>query len=178
MSESAVAPHTPSPVLIIRRGEVQDAEAMVDFLEALFEEALDTIGPREAPSVEAEREIIQRMGEDGRCFFLLAYSGAQLVGLLDVQTPARPESRHMGRLGISIARRWRGRGVGRRLITEAIAEAKSWPGYCRLELEVVAWNEPGIHLYESLGFQTEGRKVRSVNLRGRPEDLLIMGLTW
>jgi RimJ/RimL family protein N-acetyltransferase len=175
---SAVASERPTPFLVIRRGEMEDARAMVAFLADLFDEELDTIGPREAPSIEAEREIIERMEEDGRCFFMLAFHGDKVVALLDVQTPVRPESRHMGKLGVSVAKGWRDRGVGRRLIAEAIAEAKAWPGYCRLELEVTAWNERGIHLYESLGFKIEGRKVKAVNLRGRPEDLLVMGLTW
>jgi RimJ/RimL family protein N-acetyltransferase len=79
---------------------------------------------------------------------------------------------------MSVARRWRGRGVGRKLLAAAIDETRQWPGFCRIELECVAWNQPGVRLYESLGFVLEARKTKAVNLRGRPEDMLLMALTW
>ena len=39
-------------------------------------------------------------------------------------------------------------------------------------------NAPAIALYESLGFVLEGRMIKAVNLRGPPEDMLLMALTW
>jgi putative acetyltransferase len=86
--------------------------------------------------------------------------------------------RHLGRIGLSVTRDLRGRGIGRRLLQAAIDQARGWPGFCRLELECVPWNTPAIRLYESLGFLHEGRRVKGVNLRGTPEDMLLMALTW
>ena len=37
-----------------------------------------------------------------------------------------------------------------------IDEAHGWPGFCRIELECVAWNTNAIGLYESLGYQRAG----------------------
>ena len=48
-----------------------------------------------------------------------------------------------------------------------IDEAHGWPGFCRIELECVAWNTNAIGLYESLGFKVEGRMVKAINLRGK-----------
>ena len=59
-----------------------------------------------------------------------------------------------------------------------VLQARGWPDFCRLELECVPWNAPAIRLYESLGFEHEGRRVKGVNLRGTPEDMLLMALTW
>ena len=42
----------------------------------------------------------------------------------------------------------------------------------------MAWNTAGIRLYEGLGFVIEARKTKAINLRGRPEDMLLMALTW
>jgi RimJ/RimL family protein N-acetyltransferase len=47
-----------------------------------------------------------------------------------------------------------------------------------LELEVAAWNAPAISLYEHMDFRQEGRKAMAVNIRGKPEDTLIMARTW
>ena len=41
-----------------------------------------------------------------------------------------------------------------------------------------AWNTGAIALYESLGFVLEARMKYAMNLRGRPEDMLLMALTW
>ena len=56
--------------------------------------------------------------------------------------------------------------------------AKSWPGFCRIELDVVPWNTTAIRLYEAHGFTVEGTKRRAVNFRGRPDDLVLMALVW
>jgi RimJ/RimL family protein N-acetyltransferase len=64
------------------------------------------------------------------------------------------------------------------LLRAAIDEARGWPGFCRIELEVAPWNAPAVALYERLGFLHEGRKIKALDLRGRPEDMLIMALTW
>ena len=63
--------------------------------------------------------------------------------MLDLSAGERPDDRHAGRFGMSVARRWRRRGVGRRLLTVAIDEAKGWPGFCRIELECAPWNRLG-----------------------------------
>jgi putative acetyltransferase len=52
----------------------------------------------------------------------------------------------------------------RQLIELAIAEAKKWPEFCRIELECTLNNEGAIRLYESLGFQREGVRRKSANM--------------
>jgi putative acetyltransferase len=109
---------------------------------------------------------------------LLALHGEKVVGMLDLSAGERSDNRHAGRFGMSVARRWRGRGIGRKLLAAAIEVAREWPGFCRIELECVAWNAAGIRLYQGLGFVIEARKTKAVNLRGQPEDMLLMALTW
>jgi putative acetyltransferase len=60
----------------------------------------------------------------------------------------------------------------------AIDETKKWPSFCRIELEVVPWNKPAIHLYESLGFVREGVKRKAANYGGKPTDSALMALVW
>ena len=79
---------------------------------------------------------------------------------------------------MSVAKAWRGRGVGGRLMSEAIRRARAWDGFCRIELEVAAWNGRGIALYERVGFRHEARRLKGINLRGTPEDSLMMALVW
>jgi RimJ/RimL family protein N-acetyltransferase len=164
--------------IVIRPARLFDAPAMVDYMDALIAERLDTISVRIVPSLEDERDWILRTETSDRVFILLAMHGESVVGILDLSAGERPDNRHTGRFGMSVARRWRGRGIGRKLLAAAVETAREWPGFCRLELECVAWNAAGIRLYESLGFVLEARKTKAINLRGRPEDMLLMALTW
>ena len=162
----------------VRRAREADAAELARYMAELMAERLDTISKREIPTVPDEREWILHANTVERGLILLAKAGEELVGVLDLWAGERPDNRHMGRFGMSVARQWRGRGVGRRLLTRAIDEARAWPGFCRLELECVSWNAPAIALYESLGFKVEARMEKAINLRGRPEDMLLMAMTW
>jgi RimJ/RimL family protein N-acetyltransferase len=164
--------------VVVRPARLFDAQAMVDYTAALIAERLDTISLRTCPSLEDARDWILRTEISDRMLILLAVRGETVVGMLDLSAGEHPENRHAGRFGMSIAKRWRGQGIGRNLLKAAIAETRDWPGFCRIELECVAWNTAGIRLYESLGFVLEARKTKAVNLRGRPEDMLLMALTW
>ncbi len=162
----------------VRRAREADAAALADYMAGLMAERLDTISQRETPSVPEERDWILRAITAERGLVLLAVAEQAVVGALDLWAGERPDNRHAGRFGMSVARGWRGLGIGRRLLTRAIEEARAWPGFCRLDLECVAWNAPAIALYEGLGFKIEARMAKAINLRGRPEDMLLMALTW
>jgi RimJ/RimL family protein N-acetyltransferase len=164
--------------VVVRRAREADAAAMADYMAALTAERLETITPREAPSVEDERDWVLQAAFAERGMILLAEAGEEVIGILDFWGGERSDNRHAGSFGMSVARAWRGKGVGRRMLKWLIDEAHEWPGFCRIELECVAWNTNAIGLYESLGFKVEGTMVKAINLRGKPEDMLVMALTW
>lgn len=164
--------------VIIRHASEQDAEAMAAYMAALSAEALDTVTRRAPPSVDDERAFVRNAQSAERAFILLAVRGAEVVGLLDLWAGAASEFRHCGHFGMSVAKAWRGKGVGRQLLNTAMRDALAWEGFCRLELEVTPWNTPAIHLYESLGFQVEARKAKAANFRGAPEEVILMARTW
>lgn len=157
---------------------MDDAQAVADFMNALGEEKLDTIGPRAHFTAMQESAFLQDVLDNPRAFYLIALDGKRIVGLVDLQAGLKAHECHAAKLGISIAKDWRGRGLGRKLMEEAIAKTKTWDGFCRIELEVVPWNSNAVALYESLGFVIEAVKRKGVNLRGKPEDEFQMALVW
>jgi RimJ/RimL family protein N-acetyltransferase len=163
---------------VIREITPGDAEALVTYVEALVAEGTGTITLRKAPTLEQEREFIAKNAAAERAFVLVAMDGIRVVGMLDLQAGERDFNRHCGRFGMSVAKDWRGRGVGRAILEAAVAKTREWPGFCRIELEVFPHNAAAIALYESLGFQLEARKVKAVQMGGPPEDLLLMALVW
>jgi putative acetyltransferase len=86
-----------------------------------------------------------------------------------------PRQKHVCSLGISIAEAYQGRGVGRALMNACLDFADRWANYERVELTVHADNARAIKLYESLGFEHEGR-LRDFSFReGGYVDALFMG---
>ena len=86
-----------------------------------------------------------------------------------------PRQKHVCSLGISIAEAYQGRGVGRALMNACLDFADHWANYARVELTVHADNARAIKLYQSLGFEHEGR-LRDYSFReGGYVDALLMG---
>jgi ribosomal protein S18 acetylase RimI-like enzyme len=82
----------------------------------------------------------ERVGAAGYRRFHAADPG---YGFVDERTPE---------LTIGVADGWRGRGVGRRLISRLMIEARR-SGLAALSLSVGNDNAPARHLYEALGFE-------------------------
>jgi putative acetyltransferase len=164
--------------IVIRPAEPGDGAAMSAYVSRLVAEKLDTILLNREIPPEEEEEVIRAYAADDCSVFLLAFDQGRVVGMLNIMGHDRPAKRHWGVLGMSVDRAWRGKGVGRRLMEQGIAEARSWPGFCRIELGVTPWNTRAIELYRSLGFVLEATKRKAINLRGEPEDDLLMALVW
>jgi len=150
---------------------------MADYTALMVAEKLDTILLDKPYSKEEEERMIADYEAAGNVF-LIALDGARVVGMADIKRGARTGNRHLCVLGMGVLSTYRGQGVGRRLLEAIIAEAKTLPGLCRMELGVTPWNTAAIGLYESVGFKLEGVKPKGVSLRGEPEDDLFMGLVW
>jgi ribosomal protein S18 acetylase RimI-like enzyme len=70
----------------------------------------------------------------------------------------------------------RGKGVGRALLSEALALARSVPEIRQVNLCVNADNSNAIRLYESVGFETFGREPGALLIDGQLHDELHMRL--
>jgi ribosomal protein S18 acetylase RimI-like enzyme len=128
----------------------------------------------EAPPLDSTREFVRsNIANDVPQF--VAVKGGEVVGWCDIR-PGWPEVlAHCGTLGMGVHKDYRRRGIGSRLIAEAIARAKE-RGLERIELEVFASNVPAIKLYEKVGFAFEGLKRSAVKIDGRYDDIIEMAL--
>jgi ribosomal protein S18 acetylase RimI-like enzyme len=78
-------------------------------------------------------------------------------------------------LGMGLRGPYRGKGLGRQLIEQALQAARQH-GFERIELMVRSPNARAIRLYSQVGFQEEGRKRDAVRLDDGSEDELMMAL--
>src|SRR5262245_22327503 len=163
--------------LVVRHAVVDDAEAISRFMNELADEKLDTItGSRFSP--QEEQDFIEKAAKNGRAFFFIALNAHEVIGVLDLWAGDKPHNRHVGRLGTSVLAAHRRKGIGRKLLEKAIDETRKWPGFCRIELDVVPWNTPAIRHYESVGLVREGTKRKGAVLGGKAIDLIQMALVW
>ena len=126
-------------------------------------------------TTDSVRRLIEGLDRAPNGFLLVADAGG-IVAALSVEGGRFRKTRHVGEVGVSVAREWRRRGVARRLLETAIDAARASPELSRFSLRVFASNLPAIRLYESLGFEVEGRRPGHLRMRGREDDLVLMGL--
>lgn len=131
------------------------------------------LGVVEAPAVEASRSFVRDVLAEGGVHLVALDAAGEVVGWCDVKRHTLEGFRHGGRLGIGLLPALRGRGLGRALMTAALAAARA-RDFERVELDVFASNARAIALYEAMGFVHEGVRRRARKLDGEYEDDVLM----
>lgn len=106
---------------------------------------------------------------------VVAESDAGIVGWCDVLPANNPSANHTGQLGVGVAKAYRGRGIGRRLVGRGLQMAREH-GMAAVELEVFSDNEVAIALYRSYGFMLQGAGTRGADRFGRPIVTMVLEL--
>src|SRR4051812_47233844 len=152
----------------IRAEDIESFHATVDVVarERKF------IARFEAPPIKQVRGFIERNIEKGYPQ-IVAVSVGQVVGWCNIPPMAREVAAHVGDLFMGVLPAWRGKGLGARLLREALAAADAF-GYLRIELGVFAANTHAAALYRKVGFVEEGIKRRAVLIDGVFHDEIIM----
>lgn len=150
-SASQISASRVSPVVILRRGEEGDLEAMMRIEEDCF--------GTERFSPEVLRAFLLR--EDA--FVILAVEDDEVVGsAMGLLTAERNEGKIAS---IAVLRSHRGKGIGALLLEECenIFRAHNMARYT---LEVETDNEPALSLYLSRGYEIKGT-IKDFYARGR-----------
>jgi len=128
---------------------------------------------RAIEEAETLAEITEQLGtrHDGRESFILGAFADGLVGIASCSRDRGMKHRHKAMIwGMYVAPEARGRGIGRRLLLEAIARAAAWPGLEQLVLGVATHNETARALYRSCGFAVFGVEPHALKLGERYVD--------
>ena len=145
--------------VVIRRSRVEDAAEMVAYMEALTNEPHNNmvLDPGQwTMTVAEEAEYLEKsLKEESGLVMLVAEMEGQIVGIVHIRRYMKPTERHAASFGVSVAKIFRGRGIGTKLIEAMLAWARE-KGLRRIELKTFSRNEKAIALYERLGFVKEG----------------------
>lgn len=127
-----------------------------------------------APPLRQTRKFVLANIKERNPLFVAVADG-DVVGWCDVVRIPRDTSKHCGVLGVALIPEFRGKGIGARLMTTAIAAA--WAReFTRIELTVRQDNKNAIALYKRLGFEPEGVRRNAFLVDGKYQNILAMAL--
>ncbi len=156
----------------IRRETEQDVDAVLDVLEAVAAEGRWIAA--EVPFDRAGRG--ERIRDDLRHPDTFAAFVAEDDGIVVGSIGLRLAPYGVVELGMALLDRYRGRGIGTRLMERGVAWARE-AGAHKIALEVWPHNERAIRLYQKVGFREEGYLHRHYRRRnGELWDAVVMGL--
>jgi len=163
--------------ILIRYPEIGDLEEMVNFINELSDEKTFIRYQGEHETLESEKKWLEgrlKEIEEVKVVHLLIFFGNELVGAGQIHINDKTE-KHIGSLGITIARNFRGEGMGNLLMGLILKEAKKkLPGIKIITLEVFSANDVAKNLYRKFGFVEYGMLPNGVSRSGKFEDKLLM----
>ena len=159
--------------MIIRDARESDLPEIIDIYNATVSTRMIT-AELEPTTVEARRPWFNDHSPDQYPFWVME-NNSRVSGWLDFKK-FLPRSAYRGTAEISlyVHEEFRRQGVGRRLLTEAIARAPSL-GISALVGLIFAHNQPSLKLFEQLGFDQWGYLPRIARLDEIERDLVIFG---
>ena len=133
-------------------------------------------------TLDEEREYLEDLVEkinNHKSLSLVCYVGDEFAGKCDVEikTHLRKRSAHVARFGLSIAKEFRGEGIGYNLSKYTIELVKEYlPDVKIIELECFSSNLPALNLYKKLGFKEIGRIPGAIKYKDEFIDEVLMYL--
>lgn len=164
--------------IVYRRAQEGDAEKIVDFYNYVGgETSYLSFEKDEYPmNVKEQEENIRSLEGKKASIMLLAMDGEEIAGIATINSSVKIKARHDGELGIVVAKKYQGQGIGTELIRQLIQWAKGNGVTTRLSLDTRADNVKAVELYMKFGFVVEGCRRNSTLLDGKYYDLYVMGM--
>lgn len=122
-----------------------------------------------------QRQVIDMLRAADNGVVLVAVISGEIVGALQIYGQMAPRMRHVGWLGITVARDFWGEGVGRGLMDWGVRWAEESAVMRKLNLLTHAENARAIAFFRKFGFAEEGRLSRMLYSEGGFSDAVCMG---
>ncbi len=165
-------------VLVIREAAVEDARAVLDYVEGISGESdFLTFGPGEFELTEPEEEdFLRKYRDSDNQLYILGLIDDTVASALSFSAGRRPRVRHSGEFGMSVREQDWGLGIGSLMLDALIDWAKATQIVKKINLRVRTDNQRAVLLYERKGFVKEGTIRKEILLDGRYFDHHWMGL--
>lgn len=141
-------------MITVRLMEEKDVETVAAMEQEIF-------------SMPWSKQAFSNILQDFKACYLVAEEEASIVGYCGIYDIAGEGDI----MNVAVDAAHRGKGIAYRMLSELLTQGRQ-KGICEFTLEVRASNTPAIHVYEKLGFVTEG--IRKNFYEKPTEDALIM----
>lgn len=163
--------------LVIRYTRQGDAAPMQAYINTLSSERTHIRFQGKQLTIEEEESHVKKIIENIQKHFavqLLVFTEEKLIGIADISMEEEATA-HIGNFGITIAREYRKKGIGKLLTQLTLEEAqKNIPHLEIVSLSVFANNPHAISLYKSLGFVQYGSLPQGLIHKGVHIDHIYM----
>lgn len=163
--------------IVIRYPNQEDAQEMCDYINTLSLEQTFIAFQGEQNTLESEtkylNELLEKI-EKRKAVLLLVFCDGKLIGNSGIDLRDKAMS-HEGVFGISIAKDFRGEGIGKILMTHVLEEAeKNLPELKIITLGVFSDNDLAYEMYEKFGFKEFGRLPKGIKHKKEYVDHIYM----
>ena len=163
--------------IIVRYPTIEDLPELLRYINELSREQTFIRFQGELLTEEEEKKYLAdfiKKIQKGEGVKLLAFHKNQLVGVSDIYLEDKV-SQHVGVFGITVAKDYRGEGVGKLLMTLVEQEAKKNMTKLKIiQLGVFGNNPTACFMYERFGFKKYGKLPKGVKHRNEFVDHIYM----
>lgn len=163
--------------ILIRYPEISDLDEMLRYINELSDEKTFIRYQGEHETFESEKKYLEGRLEaikNKKAVHLLAFCNNQLIAATDVHMKDKTEQ-HVGILGISVARDFRGEGLGKLLMQLVLKEVEKEIRELKIvTLEVYSTNNVAQKIYQKFGFVKYGLLPNGITRDGNLEDAILM----
>ena len=161
----------------LSKRDLKNVKKFQEFITSLITEEAKILFNKK-PSLKEEKKWLEgvlRNIKNHKKVFLAAEYGSTIIGTTAIELNQGRKS-HIGELGITIRKNYRGIGIGKHLTREILKlskkELKPKPKIIRLS--VYSTNKPAISLYKKYGFKRAATIPSQIKYKGRLIDEVIM----
>lgn len=163
--------------ILIRYPTLEDLEVMFTYINTLSKEQTYIRYQGEEITFEQESRYLAKQLEKinkNQAVQLLAFNTNQLIGISDILMKDRVEN-HIGIFGITVAKEFRGKGIGKVLMERVLEEGLRKLSQLKIAtLEVFANNHRAIQLYQKFGFKQYGLLPKGIKHKNNLIDAILM----
>lgn len=164
--------------VLVRYPQKSDLQQLTDYINTLSKEKTFIIYQGEQKTLKQEKKFLDdvlKSIKKRQGVFLIAFVEKKIAGATDIRVNDKKIWKHVGELGLSVAKEYRKQGIGKLLIKTVLDEAKNKiPGLKIINLGVFSINIPAQNLYKKLGFIEYGRLPKAFLYKGKYEDDILM----
>lgn len=160
----------------IRKAKVEDAQAILDYLDQIGKESDNLTFGEEGIgyTYEDEVKLIQSFEENLNSTMYLAIDHNKIVSIGNLSASKRERTKHISILGISVLKSHWNQGIGKMMMKTLIEFAKQAPDTKSIHLEVRSDNEVAIRLYQSVGFVKNSTIANMMFIKRKYYDIDLM----